>query len=349
MPEEIIKIIPITSADTGDATLIIFQDGKTCLIDFHDGNNVQNIRTALVENNVTHLDICMVSHYHGDHVNGFSTSTELNGYIDADTVFILPRDVPSSFTSLYTSMDSVKTKINNLGCRIVQPATEKQKYAINDTCYFEFYNVNHNSYYAAEPFDYNNCCLCAKLYYYQNTAFFSGDIGADAQAYLCGKVGNVSIYKAHHHGSDNFQNAAWLEEVNPDIVYCCASSANETGYLLQRQFVVQMAKNGKAVYSTSNNGNFVIEMSATESNTVAKSIGTHNKITSLDILLSAETYGQVFSSATLQTLVDAIPFNTEFDFVCHIERVPNLFSGLGITVNSGSTTFQISGCKFYNN
>lgn len=342
----VMKVIPIASTETGDSTLIIAPDKTTIVVDFHDGTNVANLLRAMTDNSVSHLDYCMISHYHADHVNGFITNDTLNNFIDSRTIFFLPQDVPSSFSALYVAMTQVKEKINQLGATIIQPTTELERaYTTNKDIYFEFYNVNHADYYSADNVDYNNCCLCAKLYYFNQTVFFSGDIGLDAQKFLCGSVGNVTIYKAHHHGSDDFQYIPWLKEVNPEVCYCCASSANEIEWFQKRQFIVQMNVLGYSVYSTTNNGTFYIYLSGGACCADAKAIGSQSKITSLDILFGSSTNYETYTGKTVQDIANAIPFNTSIEMYITLGRMPNLFDNTAITIPSSSTAFIVKATK----
>lgn len=344
--EDKIKIIPIyANGARGDATLVIFPDEKTLLIDTYDTDGAQYVADALDDHEVTKLDYIMISHYHGDHFRGLTTAA-LQAYITNATVFFLPQDVPNSFTELYNSMEAVKAVIENKGASIVQPITNGETYNIDDNINIEFLNVVHNDYYTMEPFDYNNCSLCAKLTFFNKSAFFSGDIATAAQTALKGKIGNVSVFKAQHHGSDDFQNAEFLEELDPEITYCC-NAYPATEYYYKRHFGAQMASFGKSVYLTETNGTFEIELDTSGVKTVAAADGIFNKITSVYQLIGYGIRGESLN-VSLNDLLPAIPVNTSFDFSVNTNWMPNFLTGTGINPGT-SIAFGVSGTKYYNN
>lgn len=343
-----IRLFPIAGANTGDCTAFILPSGKVGIVDSMDENDVDNLISLLTSKNKYHIDYILISHYHGDHVNGI-ISGKLDAFINQNTTAYIPQDVPASFSDLYQSMTNTKNALTARNVNIIQPTAELETVVIDPDVKLVFYNVDHSAYYESANFDYNNCSLCAKMLLYDKSVFFSGDIGTEAQNNLIGSIGNVNVFKAQHHGSDNFQNIAFLKELDPDICYVCASSVNAADWFLNRQFIVQMAKNGKSVYSTTNNGTFEIILSVTNAYTEAKAVGKYSLVTGIDMLLGSYDNYQQYPTTTLQDIVNVIPINTYFDMVINLDRFPMLLNGLNLETSPDSTAFHIYGAKFYNN
>ena len=114
------KLHFISSANTGDCTVIQLSDGKSMLIDSHASFNSTHILEYINSLGITHFDYVVITHYHGDHIGNISN---LQNYFDEDTTFYLPQDVNEGVIdgSIVLNQNSVKAVIATKGSMIVQP------------------------------------------------------------------------------------------------------------------------------------------------------------------------------------------------------------------------------------
>lgn len=348
-----VEIIPTATTGSGDGVLLITPSGHVTLSDTNSSTDVGTIVSVLTSKGITHIDALIISHYHNDHVGGLNSGA-LAAYLDSDTIAYLPFNVPagdSDLTTEYTSMQTAKTTLQTYGCQIEYPADGDAYPLDNDTDgELTFWNINNGStYLTLSNKNYNNCSMVTVYRFGHSTCLLTGDIAQEAQAYCAGVVGKNTVMKAQHHGSDNFINTDFINTVNPDLIFITASSVNENTWLLSRQFITQTIARGWPSYSTTSNSTFSIWMDGYGvATTRATALDTTQTITSLDMLMEAEDYGQVFSGVTLQDIADQIPYNTQVDVLFNLDRVPDLFTGFDTTF-SATTGINIRCFKNYNN
>lgn len=247
----------IYSTVTGDCTILKIlgdESAKTMMIDTMADNNTvakNNILSALNRDEITHLDYLMISHYHSDHIGNIQWLID-NGYIDEDTIFILPEDVDSTSAGLIRddnpdkvvvqACEDVLAIITSLGAEKVYP-TENQVITVND-CDFVFWNTDHSEYYALNWVDYNECSLCCTMIYGGMVMQFTGDIGTRACGNYYDKLYKCNIFKANHHACGYAVVPRFMSAVFPEIVITMAGS----GVIYSTDPAVQ------AVFATLNNG-----------------------------------------------------------------------------------------------
>lgn len=198
-------------------------------------NSVKAIYTGL---GVSHFDYFMISHYHQDHV-GNIVSLINDGYIDSDTIMILPPDLDTSYdTQIFTDWlnedgpkamyQTVRPAITACGCTVIYP-TEGQVISMAGVD-FKFFNCDHSIYYPGGEYastNYNDlsigCYVTVGNYNFCDTA----DIGPVAQQKMVDLNGmtKANLYTATHHGWDNGTPEnyyglipAWIKRLSPDVV-----------------------------------------------------------------------------------------------------------------------------------
>lgn len=250
------KLHFISSANTGDCTIIQLSDGKNMLIDSHASSNSIHTLDYINSLGITHFDYVVITHYHSDHVGNI---VNLQDYFNENTTFYLPQDVDSSVvsSSIIENQTNVKAVAIAQGSIIIQP-TENQKVLLPNKVVLEFINTNHSSYYASSSFDYNNCSLCFCFTSNNTEVFFSGDIGLEAQSFLKNKVRPVSIYKANHHSSDTFLDTSFITAILPEICICMDSNDVYYNLIANSRLQNWLQSNSIPVYPTSRNGDIVL-------------------------------------------------------------------------------------------
>lgn len=228
----------VYSTVTGDCTILQIQGdeaNKVVMVDAMADNNAvakTNIKAALDRGEITHIDYFMISHYHSDHIGCLSWLIT-NGYIDGDTVFILPEDVDGTSAGLIRDDNSDKDVVQHcqdvldiitgLGAIKLYP-TENEVISINE-CDFTFWNTDHTEYYARSWVDYNECSLCCTMTYGEMVVQFTGDIGTLACGKYYNKLYKCNIFKANHHACGYAVVPRFMSAVMPDIVVSMTGSS----------------------------------------------------------------------------------------------------------------------------
>lgn len=230
MNENDIKASFVYSTNTGDCTILKIlgdESDKAVMIDCMDTTTVArtSIKSALDKNIIEHIDYFILSHYHSDHFGNIQWLID-NGYLDANTIFILPQDVDGESEGLnrddnpdkavIQNCANVLNIINNLGAVIVRP-TENDVITIND-CKFVFWNCDHTAYYERAFVDYNECSLCCTMIYGATVVQFTGDIGPVACAKYYDKLYKCNIFKANHHACGYAVVPRFMSAVYPQVV-----------------------------------------------------------------------------------------------------------------------------------
>lgn len=158
---------------SGDACLIKAY-GKSILIDTHRASVVNLLEEMLTSNGVEHLDYVILSHYHDDHVGGF-TGLVTDEFIDENTKVYLPMDVQlihdsESTEALYQQVNSI-VSVKHLDAEI----PEENSYFEIGKLKCTFYNTNADDFDASGQTNYNNASTMCKIEHGSVKALFTGD------------------------------------------------------------------------------------------------------------------------------------------------------------------------------
>ena len=241
-------------------------------------NSVKAIYTGI---GVSHFDYFMITHYHRDHV-GNIVNLISDGYIDENTIMILPPDLDTSYaTPIFTDwLDelgpknmylSVRPAITERGCEIIHP-TEGQVISISGVD-FSFFNCDHSIYYPGGTYASTNfndlsigCYVTVGNYNFCDTA----DLGPIAQQRMVdlNTMRKANIYTATHHGWDNGKAAnyyglipAWINRLSPDVVISEDYSGHDS-HLMSKSAPMQSwcEANGIPNYRSRVNGTMYIAL-----------------------------------------------------------------------------------------
>lgn len=222
----------------GNAIVFKLPNGIVFGIDSYVEAAYSSVKAIYTGIGVSHFDYFMITHYHRDHV-GNIVSLISDGYIDENTIMILPPDLDTSYeTPIFTDWLneqgpknmylSVRPAITECGCEIIHP-TEGQVISISGVD-FSFFNCDHSVYYPGGDCvstNYNDlsigCYLTVGNYNFCDTS----DLGPISQQRMVdlNTMRKANIYTATHHGWDNGTAAnyyglipAWINRLSPDIV-----------------------------------------------------------------------------------------------------------------------------------
>ncbi|MGH7658598.1 MAG: ComEC/Rec2 family competence protein, partial [Gemmatimonadales bacterium] len=195
-------------AGQGDAALIRTPGGHWILVDAGPGPAEGDAGHRVVlpflrRRGVTRLAAVILSHAHADHFGGLPAVLEA---IPADLV-LDPGNLTAeeSYLGLLDRLASdgvpwrharrgMQFRIDGVGFRVLHP----------DTLWSEWGR------------DLNEDSIILQLSYGEFDAIFAGDAGFHAEERLAGRVGNVEVLKAGHHGSATATGRRWLGELQPE-------------------------------------------------------------------------------------------------------------------------------------
>lgn len=190
----------------------------------YDGNYVNTVLTQYCADD--RLDLFMVSHSDGDHIDGIANALK---NVDNISLMIDYGGVGTgnvlATRKKYTAKDMVYHSafdcINNLN-----GATSR--YYLTEEFYFDILNTG--NYLEPTGTSASNPYSVAVIFYYKNFSFFTaGDITTDTEEKLLVNedLPEVTLYKASHHGSHGSNSQELLDTLNPKAVAISAARANQ--------------------------------------------------------------------------------------------------------------------------
>ncbi|HYC76555.1 MAG TPA: lamin tail domain-containing protein, partial [Planctomycetota bacterium] len=218
----------------GDATLIVGPTGTTCLVDGGDagqGNAV--VVPQLLALGVATLDVTVASHWHADHFAGLA-ETAVAGFLPT---VAYDRGLDGSlngqfhYSAYQAAMASRRATLApgtvidlgggaSLTCVAANGATATgAAVALAGT---------------AQPE--NNRSIVLRLAYGNYQEALGGDLQggfngtADVETAVAAAMGDVDVYKVHHHGSDTSTNGFWLGVLRPETAIVSCGDGNPYGH-----------------------------------------------------------------------------------------------------------------------
>ena len=265
----------------GDCSVIELQDSSSSIIGIVDfGRQLNSLSNFIKEKNIKHIDFCIISHYHGDHIGGemsfLLNYIKVNEKLFKDCVFYLPHGEIewNKFTNNLYSQKYQKDseKISNfLKDKIVYPI-EDQKVDLTSNAYLTFYNLDQakfNEYYnvdyagdvlptsSIEPHtSYNNFSLVTVLTSNGYNYLFSGDIEKKAQELIADQLPKIDVYKVEHHGLNFATSKRYLEKLSPQatIIQAYQRAYGNVPIRISSFGVTSVYNKGSTVYETIKSG-----------------------------------------------------------------------------------------------
>jgi competence protein ComEC len=207
--------VPETEDKWGDCTYIEFPNGENMLIDIGVKGAGEWITKDLVSQGITHIDYLVFSHFHADHVNGYSALIKeisvgqvySTGYITKQFQWVLDdikdRNIPHT---VLTAGDSFT--VGDVVVDVLWPTrdlvSEMPTLDANDNnCII----------------DTNNRSFLLRFSYIKNRLLMTSDLFIEAQndileMYDADEL-KADVMKVPHHGYDNAINRKFIEALTP--------------------------------------------------------------------------------------------------------------------------------------
>ena len=235
---------PGIRAKSGDATLLVFPDGQTMLIDAGFVECGKHVVSLLRDLHLTSLDGVVLSHSHDDHAGGLQQVAEYiysreGGYIGCyyRSAFVNSRWEKTFF-------DYIRAK----GARTVTDVKEGFHMSMGgvDIVVYNPEEARVENCTGAEE-ELNNLSLLMKFIYGKSAFLTSGDLYCGQEQELIVQYGQAlkaDVMKANHHGAHTSNCMEWVDAISPSVIYACADDMGST------PFARKMAAKRIRYYST---------------------------------------------------------------------------------------------------
>lgn len=190
----------------------------------YDGEYVGQFVTEHCSDGI--LDVLMVSHSDGDHIDGLEKALQ-----NVDNISLMVDyggvgggnvlKTRNKYIPLGTQYHSAYDSANNLN-------GASDVYYLTEEFYFEVLNTGH--YITSKETSASNGESLAVIFYYKDFSFFTaGDLTTASEATLLKNeaLPEVTLYKASHHGSNGSSSQELLDTLNPYGVAISAARANQ--------------------------------------------------------------------------------------------------------------------------
>jgi len=261
----------------GDSTLIVSPTSKTLLFDAGEtywnshidadtiGPYIQSILGC------KQLDYVVISHFHVDHIGyvgygGLWNLVEVQGFTVGQTLL---RDYNTYLGSSSSTFINWKTYLEGGGQTKLHPATAVEgtgQVNLGGGVVFDILTIDGNGKivpgnFSADPAppSENDYSIGALISYGAFDEWLDGDLDGqfyeesgysyhDIELSVAREVGDVDVYRVHHHGSDHSNSATFVNQLNPEVSIISVGSANTYGH--PRQTVMNLLNATSDVYLT---------------------------------------------------------------------------------------------------
>ncbi len=250
-PSAATGLLQVTFLDVGqgDAAWIKTPDGWDILIDGGKKSAGPGLLSYLQSQEVTEIEVLVLSHPDADHVGGFITILE--------------------------NMDVGKALLN---CQRTETDTYKEfetllvAKEVITTCVRDGHNFTWGAYITAsavnpaEPLmsGTNNNSVVLRVSHGTIDFLFTGDIESEAEARILdrGPIIEAEILKVAHHGSGSSSTALFLAQVDPELAVISVGASNPYGHP-DPGTLARLHDAGATIYRTDLNGTIVVTTDGT--------------------------------------------------------------------------------------
>jgi len=205
----------------GDAAVVIAPSGCAAVIDGGKTGSGATIKAYLKSEGITHLDFAIATHYHEDHIGGID---ELDTGTDAVTISAAYDRGGSYSTTAYTQYAN-----DFAGKR--HTVTLGQVISLCSEVSFKVVSVNGNGVNSTNE---NALSVGVQISYGAVDILDAGDLVGtspdDVESVLAPTIGQMEVYKVHHHGSKYSSMNVLLDALMPTVSVISVGIGNTYGH-----------------------------------------------------------------------------------------------------------------------
>ena len=207
----------------GDGAVLISPQGEVVLFDNGVRNKCDRPVSYLQQLGVTQIDYHIASHYHDDHIG--CTKEVLAEFPLEDSAIDRGGKYHTGTYDKYVIAVGDKREAANAGMRITLDSSSSNPVVIEIVALngagVETKNENDLSVVAVVRFGDFDAEIGGDLSGYKNSSY------EDIESRVAPDVGQIEVYKVHHHGSRYSTNDAWLTVTRPMIGIISAGAGNK--------------------------------------------------------------------------------------------------------------------------
>lgn len=231
--------IEIAFVDVGQGDCTVISRGHSAVVLDYGGTSAKryNLIEYLKKKNIYAVELLGFTHLHSDHTNGFNTLLN-HAYIDE----ILYPEIGVADPELLTTIRSENgiEITRNLSKKVLG---EVEVSVLADALLDETTQSG------------NECCVCYRVTIGETVVLVTGDLSGEAELLLKDQIGDATILKVSHHGSDTSSLYPFLKAVSPEV---SVISVGDNPYGLPKDSVVERLKTvSSAVYQTGEEGTII--------------------------------------------------------------------------------------------
>lgn len=232
-----------TSMDIGqgDAAVLVTPSGCAVLFDGGPTGSGTTIKAYLKSLGVTRVQMAFVSHLHADHMGGIDEVDVGTNAVPIDAVYDHGGTYSSSAYTEYNSHFSGKRNTARAG----------QTFTVCNEVTLRVITAGGNS------SDENAKSVVVKISYGAFDALVGGDLTGtspdDEESAIASSVGEIELYKVHHHGSRYSSNATFLGAILPTVSFISVGVGNTYGHPTP-ECLTRLANVGSDVWKTEDPG-----------------------------------------------------------------------------------------------
>jgi beta-lactamase superfamily II metal-dependent hydrolase/chitodextrinase len=205
----------------GDAAVLVTPSGCVALFDGGPTGSGATIKAHLRTLGVTRVDMAFISHFHADHMGGID---EVEQGADGIPIAAL-YDHGGTYAS--STFDEYAAQFQ--GRR--HTVSQGQTLSLCSEMTFKVVAANGNG---TNPSDENARSVVVQISYGAFDALVGGDLTgvspADMESAIASSVGELELYKVHHHGSKYSSNATFLAATKPLVSFISVGVGNPYGH-----------------------------------------------------------------------------------------------------------------------
>jgi beta-lactamase superfamily II metal-dependent hydrolase len=221
----------------GDAAVLVAPGGCAVLFDGGPTGSGATIKAYLKSVGVTRLQMAFVSHLHADHMGGIDEVDVGTDAVPIDGVYDHGGTYSSTAYSEYNSHFSGKRN----------KVTPGQTLSLCNQVTLKVVAAGGTS------SDENAKSVTVKISYGAFDALVGGDLSGtspdDVESAIAPSVGEVELYKVHHHGSKYSSNATFLSTLKPTVSFISVGVSNTYGHPTP-ECLARLANVGSEVWQT---------------------------------------------------------------------------------------------------
>ena len=187
---------------------------KTIMVDCGTYDAWYYIYKMLQDNEITHLDYFILTHYHTDHDGNLQNLIDMH-FIDEDTVILVGAEYTFGNAGYQARMIADLAIFTNAGLTYRTP-TEGEVINI-DNLKLTFHNTD-TTVLASYPINPNNGSLVFLAEFDNTKALYTGDALASVYTYLDSinfPTSNVDLFKIGHHGIQQYTDEKYIKRLSP--------------------------------------------------------------------------------------------------------------------------------------